>query len=839
VAPGKARVPAVGVAGAESDSSLTEAGDSSQTSGTVPAQFLDETPASQRGHIATPREWIFLQPAQTAEELGRLGGYRILRVLGKGGMGVVFEAQDIRLRRPVALKAMLPHIVLTVPGAGERFLREARAMAAIEHDHIVTVYQVGEENGVPFIAMQLLRGETLEKRLKREGKLPLAETLRVGREIAEALEVAHGRGLIHRDIKPSNVWLEEGHGRVKLLDLGLALSNDDVHLTQTGAIVGTPAYMAPEQAMASHDVDHRCDLFSLGCILYRSVTGQPAFHGPTTLSTLRALELHEPEPPVRLDGAVPLAFSGLVMQLLAKQPNRRPKSAQEVVDRIRWVASQLPHPNQPAAEFADTLAFQRPTPAPQVAQAVPAAIRPGTPPAALPVTGITGEPLVPKAIPVSPRHPVGGKRRLLFIGAPVLLLLVVVAVIVVWRIMTPASLDLVDDKNGPAKPPPARPVPEFEIDPMHRLQYQYSTNSLQGNTFGLTVAANDKKLTYSDGGSTNSVMIRIDGDLVQFGSPARGRWVLAPELGKLEKNKTKYVWESNGNIRITQVVDIIAGKQPIKKGDKHRLKLERCLAAYLIENLDTESHKVGLRFLLDTLIGERDAVPFAVPGWPFLITTQGDYEGKDVPHFIQALERTDDLAQPGTVALLTLKVGGDLEAPSRASLTHWSSKLSSWEIPMEDIGKDSCAVLYWPDKELKPKEKRCLGFTYGLGQIIPRSTQDDAPIQMGLTLDGDFEPGKDFTILAYVRKPKSGEKLKLVAPEGLDFVNCEGEQTIRKPINNDTSLVSWTLRADKAGIFDVTLETKYNGETIRQTHPIYITPADSARRLTIQNIFGE
>src|SRR5262249_52522580 len=156
-------------------------------------------------------------------------------------------------------------------------------------------------------------------------------------------------------------------------------------------------------------------------------------HGPTTLSTLRALELHEPEPPARLDGAVPLAFSGLVMQLLAKQPNRRPKSAQEVVDRIRWGASQLPHPDQPAAEFADTLPFQQPTPAPQAAQAVPAAIRPGTPPAALPVTGITGEPLVPRAIPVSPRRPVGGKRRLLLIGAPVLLLLVVVAAIAVWR----------------------------------------------------------------------------------------------------------------------------------------------------------------------------------------------------------------------------------------------------------------------------------------------------------------------------------------------------------------------------------------------------------------------
>src|SRR5262249_7557212 len=141
------------------------------------------------------QRWSFLKPPQAADEIGRLGGYRILRLLGQGGMGVVFEAQDIRLHRFAALKVMLPHVADRMPGARERFLREARATAAIEHDHIVTIYQVEEVDDVPFLAMQLLRGESLEKRLKREGKLPLAETLRIGREIAVALAVAHGRGL--------------------------------------------------------------------------------------------------------------------------------------------------------------------------------------------------------------------------------------------------------------------------------------------------------------------------------------------------------------------------------------------------------------------------------------------------------------------------------------------------------------------------------------------------------------------------------------------------------------------------------------------------------------------
>src|SRR5262249_258055 len=155
-------------------------------------------------------------------------------------------------------------------------------------------YQVGEDRGVPFLAMQLLEGESLEARLDRQGRLPATETLRIGREIAEGLAAAHDKGLIHRDIKPANVWLEGEKGRVKVLGLGLArASTGESQLTQQGVVVGTPSYMAPEQANGK-DVDSRCDLFSLGCVLYRMCTARLPFKGSDTLSTLMAVASQQP-----------------------------------------------------------------------------------------------------------------------------------------------------------------------------------------------------------------------------------------------------------------------------------------------------------------------------------------------------------------------------------------------------------------------------------------------------------------------------------------------------------------------------------------------------------------
>ncbi len=287
--------------------------------------------------VTPPPDGIaFLSPPQGAGELGRLNGYRILRLLGQGGMGMVFEAEDIRLKRRIALKAMKPEIAAKEEHR-VRFLREAQTAAAVEHDFICPIYQVGEENGVPFIAMPFLKGEPLDMRLKRRKKLPIAEAIRIVCEVAEGLAAAHKEGLIHRDIKPANIWLESlanGRSRCRILDFGLARTiTDDVHLTQSGAIMGTPAYMAPEQARA-RPVDHRADLFSLGVILYEMTTGRRPFTGSDTMSILTSLAIDDPTAPNLINAAIPAELSDLTMRLLSKPPENRPASGRAVAEAL-------------------------------------------------------------------------------------------------------------------------------------------------------------------------------------------------------------------------------------------------------------------------------------------------------------------------------------------------------------------------------------------------------------------------------------------------------------------------------------------------------------------------
>jgi serine/threonine protein kinase/Leucine-rich repeat (LRR) protein len=300
---------------------------------------------SQTGGVAPnvddPESYDFLSAPQGPDELGRLGPYRVLKVLGAGGMGVVFEAEDPQLRRKVALKAMKPALAASAT-AKQRFVREAQSTAAIKHDHIVTIYQVGEDRGIPFLAMEFLEGAALDAWLKKGRQPTLAQILRIGREMARGLAAAHQRGLIHRDIKPANVWLEAPQGRVKILDFGLARgTKDDSQLTQSGAIVGTPAYMSPEQANG-HKVDHRTDLFSLGCVLYRLCTGQMPFKGENTMATLMCVVSEHPRPAHEVNAKVPRVLSDLVMQLLAKDPAGRPDSARDVIEAIQAIEREQP-----------------------------------------------------------------------------------------------------------------------------------------------------------------------------------------------------------------------------------------------------------------------------------------------------------------------------------------------------------------------------------------------------------------------------------------------------------------------------------------------------------------
>src|SRR5262249_29628802 len=326
---------------------------------------LGETP-SAFSPSAPPVELQFLRPPEQPDELGRLGPFRALKLLGVGGMGLVFEVEDVQLKRRVALKVMKP-VLAADPEFRQRFLREAQLAAAIEHEHVVALYQVGADQGVPYLAMQLLRGESLESRLERaEGWLlpGFADVLRIGRATAEGLAAAHARGLVHGDIKPANLWLEAGRDRVKIVDFGLAWgAGEDVRLTQAGALVGTPAYMSPEQANAA-PVDHRCDLFSLGSVLYRLATGQLPFPGKDTLSILTALATRDPEPPENFDPSLPPGFCELVMRLLSKDPDRRPQSARDVAETLAAIERGPTSPpiSAPARVPAIPTAPQQPSP---------------------------------------------------------------------------------------------------------------------------------------------------------------------------------------------------------------------------------------------------------------------------------------------------------------------------------------------------------------------------------------------------------------------------------------------------------------------------------------------
>ena len=311
----------------------------------------NSNPPGPVGHAGTAYD--FLAPPQGPDEIGRLGPYRVLGVLGLGGMGIVFKAEDPSLRRAVALKVMLPSVAGN-PTAKTRFLREARAQAAIEHDHVIAVYQVGEDRGIPFLAMPLLKGQTLSAALRQGAVLPAADVVRIGREMAEGLAAAHDRGLIHRDVKPGNVWLEGGRRRVKILDFGLARSAADAEVglgtvdnepvTRAGAAVGTPAYMSPEQARGQA-VDHRTDLFSLGVVMYQMAAGDIPFRGADVMAVLTALALDAPVPPILRNPELPPAVNDLILRLLAKKAADRPPSGEAVAAELRQIEEALTRPS--------------------------------------------------------------------------------------------------------------------------------------------------------------------------------------------------------------------------------------------------------------------------------------------------------------------------------------------------------------------------------------------------------------------------------------------------------------------------------------------------------------
>jgi serine/threonine protein kinase/regulator of sirC expression with transglutaminase-like and TPR domain len=261
-----------------------------------------------------------------------IGPYELVEQVGVGGMGVVYKAVDRQLNRVVAVK-VLSQSLASSPLAKRRFIREAQAAAAVCHEHVVTIHAVAEDGGLPYLVMQYVAGQSLQDKLNRQGPLGLKEVSRIGMQVAAGLAAAHAQGLVHRDVKPANVLLENGVERAKITDFGLARAVSDARLTDSGVVVGTPQYMAPEQARGER-TDHRSDLFSLGSLLYAMTTGEAPFEAESTVAVLRKVSDEAPRAVRELNPEAPVWLVRIIEKLMNKDPAQRFQTAAEVAELL-------------------------------------------------------------------------------------------------------------------------------------------------------------------------------------------------------------------------------------------------------------------------------------------------------------------------------------------------------------------------------------------------------------------------------------------------------------------------------------------------------------------------
>jgi WD40 repeat protein len=285
-----------------------------------------------------PEAIAFPGAPSTKGPLGQLDSFAIRKELGRGRFGIVYQAVD-ELDRLVAVKVLKPELAADAKERS-RFEQEARKAAAVRHDHVITVYQVGHARDfpLPYLVMEYLEGETLSDRLRRQGVLEPRAAAQTVQQVALGLAVAHARGLVHRDVKPSNILLEASSGRAKVADFGLARATEvGAATSQSGAVVGTPVYMSPEQVTAPAKVDGRSDVYGLGVVLYEALTGERPFRGLPHL-VLHQVVHDEPRPPRQLHDAVPRDLETITLKCLAKEPARRYQSAGELAEDLqRWL----------------------------------------------------------------------------------------------------------------------------------------------------------------------------------------------------------------------------------------------------------------------------------------------------------------------------------------------------------------------------------------------------------------------------------------------------------------------------------------------------------------------
>jgi serine/threonine-protein kinase len=277
------------------------------------------------------------------------GRYAIARELGRGGMAIVYLANDLRHDRTVAIKLLQSDITSAL--TAERFLREIRITARLQHPNILGLFDSGAEAGFCYYVMPYVEGETLRERMEREGRLDLTEAIGVATDLSAALSYAHSRSVVHRDIKPENVLFSAGKAMLADFGLARALSEGQRTITVAGVSLGTPAYMSPEQAQGLENIDHRSDIYALGCVVFETVAGQPPFTGP---GMGRIIQQHVQMPPPslrQLRSDAPAALDAVLQKALAKDPNARFQSADEMLAAMRRIAggeATDPAPGSPA-----------------------------------------------------------------------------------------------------------------------------------------------------------------------------------------------------------------------------------------------------------------------------------------------------------------------------------------------------------------------------------------------------------------------------------------------------------------------------------------------------------
>lgn len=303
---------------------------------------VDDTAVVPMGDVSS-----YLETPRHPEMMGRIGKYEIEREIGRGGMGIVLKGFDSELNRPVAIKLLSPHLA-TSGIARQRFVREARAAAAVVHENVVAIHGIETNGTLPSIVMPFISGVSLQQFIESNGPLEAVDVVRIGIQIAAGLAAAHKQGLVHRDIKPGNIMLENSINRIQITDFGLARAAHDANLTRSGIIAGTPSFMAPEQAL-SESVDQRSDLFSLGSVLYFAATGTLPFRASTPIGVMQQVCSATPSPVREVNSQVPELLESVIDKLQSKAAEDRFQNANELK---RYLIDYLAHLQQPTSRKA-------------------------------------------------------------------------------------------------------------------------------------------------------------------------------------------------------------------------------------------------------------------------------------------------------------------------------------------------------------------------------------------------------------------------------------------------------------------------------------------------------